>query len=246
MSEREGTETLETVSSPAATLEGLARRLTQPLVIVISGPSGAGKDSLIRRMKELQVPFHFVVTATSRPPRPGEVDGVDYHFLSRERFEAGIQGGEFLEYAVVYGDYKGIPRWEIENALAGGKDVILRVDVQGAATLRRLIPEAVFVFVIPSSREELIERLRARGTESSESIARRLQAVEEELKRWIEFDYVVVNRDQRLDEAVADILAIIRAEHCRARPRAARREPMDPPPDGASAGHPAPPPSSSR
>jgi guanylate kinase len=152
MSEREGTETLETVSSPAATLEGLARRLTQPLVIVISGPSGAGKDSLIRRMKELQVPFHFVVTATSRPPRPGEVDGVDYHFLSRERFEAGIQGGEFLEYAVVYGDYKGIPRWEIENALAGGKDVILRVDVQGAATLRRLIPEAVFVFVIPSSR----------------------------------------------------------------------------------------------
>ena len=230
MSKREGAETMETVFSPAITLEGLAQRPTQPLVVVISGPSGAGKDSLIRRMKELQVPFHFVVTATSRPPRPGEVDGVDYHFLSRERFEAGIRAGEFLEYAVVYGDYKGIPRWEIENALASGKDVILRVDVQGAATLRRLIPEAVFIFVIPSSREELIERLRARGTESPESIARRLQAMEEELKHWAEFDYVVVNRNQHLDEAVADILAIIRAEHRRAHPRAARREPMSPPP----------------
>jgi guanylate kinase len=240
MSKREGAEAMETVFSPAVTLEGLAQRPTQPLVVVISGPSGAGKDSLIRRMKELQVPFHFVVTATSRPPRPGEVDGVDYHFLSRERFEAGIRAGEFLEYAVVYGDYKGIPRWEIENALASGKDVILRVDVQGAATLRRLIPEAVFIFVIPSSREELIERLRARGTESPESIARRLQAVEEELKHWAEFDYVVVNRNQHLDEAVADILAIIRAEHCRARPRAAHREPMDPQP-GAPPSSPPPP-----
>ncbi|WP_376793255.1 guanylate kinase [Thermoflexus sp.] len=203
-------------------LETLAQRPTQPLIVVISGPSGAGKDSLLRRMKELQVPFHFVVTATSRPPRPDEVDGVDYHFLTRERFEAGIQAGEFLEYAIVYGDYKGIPRWEIDNALASGKDVILRVDVQGAATLRRLIPEAVFIFVIPASREELIERLRTRGTETPESIDRRLQAVEEELKHWVDFDYVVVNRDQHLDEAVNDILAIIRAEHCRARPRRAR------------------------
>ncbi len=216
---------LESVSlKEPSTLEGLAQRPTRPLVVVISGPSGAGKDSLIRRMKELNVPFHFVVTATSRPPRPDEVDGVDYHFLSRERFEAGIRAGEFLEYAIVYGDYKGIPRWEIENALASGKDVILRVNVQGAATLRRLIPNAVFIFVIPASREELIERLRARGTETMESIARRLQAVEEELKHWAEFDYVVVNRDQQLDQAVNDILAIIRAEHCRTHPRRADPE----------------------
>ncbi|MCS6964332.1 guanylate kinase [Thermoflexus sp.] len=225
MSDLKGSQAQKSVSlEEPTTLEELARRPTWPLVVVISGPSGAGKDSLIRRMKELKVPFHFVVTATSRPPRPGEVDGVDYHFLSRERFEAGIQAGEFLEYAIVYGDYKGIPRWEIENALASGKDVILRVDVQGAATLRRLIPDAVFIFVIPASREELIERLRARGTETVESIARRLQAVEEELRHWTDFDYVVVNRDQHLDEAVNDILAIIRTEHCRAHPRRAHLE----------------------
>lgn len=223
MSNSKDSRALEAVSEENPfTLERLAQRSTQPLIVVISGPSGAGKDSLLRRMKELRVPFHFVVTATSRPPRPDEVDGVDYHFLSRERFEAGIQAGEFLEYAIVYGDYKGIPRWEIDNALASGKDVILRVDVQGAATLRRLIPEAVFIFVIPASREELIERLRTRGTETPESIDRRLQAVEEELKHWVDFDYVVVNRDQHLDEAVNDILAIIRAEHCRAHPRRAR------------------------
>ncbi|WP_376788396.1 guanylate kinase [Thermoflexus sp.] len=225
MSDRKGSQTPEWIPvKEPSTLEGLAQRPARPLVVVISGPSGAGKDSLIRRMKELNVPFHFVVTATSRPPRPDEVDGVDYHFLSREQFEASIRAGEFLEYAIVYGDYKGIPRWEIENALASGKDVILRVDVQGAATLRRLIPEAVFIFVIPASREELIERLRARGTETTESIARRLQAVEEELKHWSEFDYVVVNRDQRLDEAVNDILAIIRAEHCRVHPRQVDRD----------------------
>ena len=168
MSDPKGSQAPESVSlKEPSTLEGLAQRPTRPLVVVISGPSGAGKDSLIRRMKELKVPFHFVVTATSRPPRPDEVDGVDYHFLSRERFEAGIRAGEFLEYAIVYGDYKGIPRWEIENALASGKDVILRVDVQGAATLRRLIPDAVFIFVIPASREELIERLRATGPEAA-------------------------------------------------------------------------------
>lgn len=225
MSDWKGSQVPESISlEEPSTLEGLAQRPTRPLVVVISGPSGAGKDSLIRRMKELKVPFHFVVTATSRPPRPDEVDGVDYHFLSREQFEAGIRAGEFLEYAIVYGDYKGIPRWEIENALASGKDVILRVDVQGAATLRRLIPNAIFIFVIPASREELIGRLRARGTETTESIARRLQAVEEELKHWAEFDYVVVNRDQRLDEAVNDILAIIRAEHCRVHPRQADRD----------------------
>ena len=209
----------EPKTEEAMALEDLARRPHRPLMVVISGPSGAGKDSLIRRMKDLQVPFHFVVTATSRPPRPGEVDGVDYHFLSREAFEAAIRAGEFLEYAVVYGDYKGIPKWEIRSALASGKDVILRVDVQGAATLRRLLPEAVFIFVVPASREELLGRLQARGTETAESIARRLEAVEEELRHWMEFDYLVVNRDGGLDEAVADILAIIRAEHCRIHPR---------------------------
>jgi len=223
MSGGKGSQAAESLSvQESLTLEELAQRPAPPLIVVISGPSGAGKDSLIRRMKERQFPFHFVVTATSRPPRPGEIDGVDYHFLSRERFEAGIRAGEFLEYAIVYGDYKGIPRWEIENAIASGKDVILRVDVQGAATLRRLIPEAVFIFVIPASREELIARLQARGTETPESIARRLRAVEEELQHWTEFDYVVVNRDQQLDEAVDDILAIIRAEHRRAHPRRAR------------------------
>lgn len=190
-----------------------------PQLVVLSGPSGAGKDSLLQRMKQLGFPFHFVVTATTRPPRPGEVDGVDYHFLSRERFQEMIQRGELLEHALVYGDYKGIPRQQVEEALRSGRDVILRLDVQGAATIRRLAPGAVLIFLTAASEEELIQRLRTRKTEDPEALARRIATAREELRRVEEFDYVVVNREGCLDEAVARVQAIIQAEKCRVHPR---------------------------
>ena len=190
-----------------------------PLLIVISGPSGVGKDALLTRMRERDVPFHFVVTATSRPPRPGEVNGKDYYFISREKFEEMLAQGEFLEHAVVYGEYKGVPKAQVREALASGKDVIMRIDVQGAATIRKLIPQAVTIFLAASSEEELRQRLISRHTESPEKLARRIAVAREEMLRLPEFDYVVVNRDGGLDDAVDRVLAIVTAEKCRVFPR---------------------------
>jgi guanylate kinase len=187
----------------------------QPLLIVISGPSGVGKDSLVQRLKERGCPFHFVVTATDRPPRPDEVHGEDYFFVSTEEFERMREQDELLECAVVYGQHKGVPKWQVREAMASGRDVVMRVDVQGAATIRQIVPQAVLVFLTTSSEEELEQRLRARGGDSVEQVERRIVTARKEMKRLPEFDYAVVNRDQRLDDAVDDVLAIIRAEHCR-------------------------------
>ncbi len=187
----------------------------EPLLVVISGPSGVGKDSVIQRMKERNLPFHFVVTATTRPPRPGERHGVDYFFVSREEFAEMIEKGELLEYALVYNDYKGIPKEQVRRALASGKDVVMRIDVQGAATVRRLCPEAVLIFLTTESEEELVRRLQKRKTESPEDLKLRIATARKELERLSEFDYVVVNREGRLDEAVDVIVAIITAEHHR-------------------------------
>ncbi|MDI7275718.1 MAG: guanylate kinase [Anaerolineae bacterium] len=190
-----------------------------PLVVVLSGPSGAGKDASIARMKELGYPFHFVVTATTRPQRPGEVHGVDYLFCSRREFQGMIDRGELFEHAVVYGEYKGIPKEQVRRALASGRDVIIRVDVQGAARLRELMPEAVLVFVTASSERELAQRLCARATEGEEALRRRVATARAEMKEIHRFDYVVVNRDGELDCTVQRILAIVQAEKSRARPR---------------------------
>lgn len=187
----------------------------EPLLIVISGPSGVGKDSVIQRMKERNLPFHFVVTATTRPPRPNERHGVDYFFVSREEFARMIEQGELLEYALVYNDYKGIPKAQVREALASGKDVVMRVDVQGAATVRRLCPEAVLIFLTTETEEELVQRLQRRKTESDEDLKLRIAMARKELERLPEFDYVVVNHEGRLDETVDTILAIIHAEHHR-------------------------------
>lgn len=187
----------------------------EPLLVVISGPSGAGKDSVIQRMKERNLPFHFVVTATTRSPRPGERHGVDYFFVSREEFAEMIDHGELLEYALVYNDYKGIPKEQVRRALASGKDVVMRVDVQGAATVRRLAPEAVLIFLTTESEEELVRRLQKRQTESPEDLKLRIATARKELERLYEFDYVVVNREGKLDEAVDTIIAIMTAEHHR-------------------------------
>lgn len=191
----------------------------QPLLVVISGTPGVGKDSLLRRLREWGHPFHFVVTATDRPPRPGEVHGVDYYFVTTGEFTRMIEEGELLEHALVYGQHKGIPRRHVREALASGKDVIMRVDVQGAATIRRLAPEAVLIFLTASSEEELEQRLRKRGSDSPGQLQKRIATAREEMNQLPEFDYVVVNRDGELDHAAEDVLAIIRAEHCRIEPR---------------------------
>ncbi|MGE5221752.1 MAG: guanylate kinase [Omnitrophica WOR_2 bacterium] len=191
----------------------------QPLLIVISGPSGVGKDTVIQRMKERKLPFHFVVTATTRPPRPNEVHGVDYYFVSHDEFAEMINQDELLEYAIVYNDYKGIPKQQVRQALESGKDVVMRIDVQGAATIRELSSDALMIFLTTQDEQEMVRRLSARKTETPEGLNLRIATARQELKRIVEFDYVVVNREDQLDDAVDTILAIIHSEHHRVTPR---------------------------
>ena len=191
----------------------------EPLLIVISGPSGVGKDTVVSRMAERELPFHFIVTATTRPPRDDEIPGVDYFFFSMDEFAEMIERDELLEYAFVYNDYKGIPKSQVREALASGKDVVMRLDVQGAATIRKLCPDALMIFLTADSVEELENRLKSRETEEPEELKLRIATARKELLRVIEFDYVVPNRDSRLDETVDSIKAIINAEHHRVQHR---------------------------
>jgi len=191
----------------------------EPLLIVISGPSGVGKDTVVSRMAERELPFHFVVTATTRPPREDEIHGVDYFFFSMDEFAEMIERDELLEYAFVYNDYKGIPKSQVREALASGQDVVMRLDVQGAATIRRLCPEALMIFLTTDTVEELENRLKSRKTEEPEELKLRIATARKELLRVIEFDFVVPNRDSRLDETVDIIKAIINAEHHRVQHR---------------------------
>jgi guanylate kinase len=194
----------------------------QPLLIVLSGPSGVGKDTVLQRMKELQLPFHFVVTATSRPKRKGEIDGVDYFFVSADEFVAMIERDELLEHALVYDEHKGIPRQQVRDAFASGQDVIMRIDVQGAETICQLYPEALLIFLSTQNEGELIARLKARRTESEEKLQLRIETAREELHKVELFDYYVVNADDQLDATVDAILAIIASEHSRTNPRQVR------------------------
>lgn len=191
----------------------------QPLLIVISGPSGVGKDSVVQGLKERGLPVHFVVTATTRPRRDGEVNGQDYFFLSKEEFAHMIETQELIEYAFVYNDYKGIPKAQVREALASGQDVVMRLDVQGAATVRRLAPEAIFIFLTTQNEEELVERLKKRKSENPEELSLRIATARQELKRVNEFDYVIVNSDGCLDTTIETVMAIILAEHQRVTPR---------------------------
>ncbi|MBI1856373.1 MAG: guanylate kinase [Chloroflexi bacterium] len=191
----------------------------QPLLIVISGPSGAGKDTVVQRMKERGLPFHFVVTATTRPKRANETHGRDYWFVSKEEFARMIEQNELIEYAIVYGDYKGIPKAQVREALASGKDVVMRIDVQGAETVRKMAPGALLIFITTESEDELVNRLHERKTETSDSLAIRIATARKELQRLEAFDYVVVNHDFKLDETVDAIRAIIHAEHHRVQQR---------------------------
>ncbi len=187
-----------------------------PLLLILSGPSGVGKDTVARKLIERRPDsFYFVVTATTRPPRDNEQHGVDYFFVSFDEFARMIEEGELLEHAIVYNDYKGIPKQQIRDALASGRDVVLRVDVQGASTVRRFVPNAISVFLTTHTEQNLIERLQSRKQDSAEGIALRTATVRQEMKRIDEFDYCVVNPEGDPEEAVNRILSIIDAAHCR-------------------------------
>jgi len=191
----------------------------QPLLIVISGPSGVGKDTVIQRMKERNLPIHFVFTVSPRPPRPNEVHGRDYFFYSHDEFAEMIEKGELLEYAIVYNDYKGIPKAQVSDALASGKDVVMRLDVQGATTIRRLCPDALLIFLTVKDEDEMVRRLKNRKTETPEGLNLRIATARQEMTRVDSFDYVVINHEHQLDETVDAIIAIIMAEHHRVKQR---------------------------
>ena len=187
----------------------------RPLLVVLSGPSGVDKDAVLERMKQLGSPYHFAVTATTRPMREGEREGEHYHFVARAEFERMIAHGELLEWAEVYGNLYGVPRAQVDRALSEGRDVLVKVDVQGAKTIRGLDPEAVLVFLAPPSMEELARRLTSRGTEAEDAMRRRLREAEAEMEAAALFDHVVVNRDNRLDVAVRQIEALTADERRR-------------------------------
>jgi guanylate kinase len=191
-----------------------------PLVIVLSGPSGVGKDAVLARMRRLQRPFHYVVTATTRSKRAREKNGLNYHFLSSEEFQQMIARHQLLEWANVYGNYYGVPKDEIALALSKGVDTIVKVDIQGASALKRILPQAVFVFLMPPSLEALEKRLKRRRSESSEDLLLRLATAKQEMKSLPLFDYVITSRQNKLDEIVSQIDDIIAAEKRRVKPRA--------------------------
>ncbi len=183
-----------------------------PLLIVISGCSGVGKDTILLRMKNQSLPYYFAITATSRPKRPGEIDGVDYHFLQRPEFEKMIENDEFFEWAHVYDNLYGVPRKTIAQAMAEGKDAIVKVDIQGAAAIKHLEPKSVSIFLSPPSMEELRQRLVGRHTESEANLELRLQTAYKEMESQDSFDHIVISRNNQIDQAISDIEDIIAAE----------------------------------
>jgi guanylate kinase len=189
------------------------------LLIILSGPSGAGKDAVLGRMKELGIPLKYITTRTTRPQRPVEKHKLDYHFVTVKKFQEMVAKGELLEWAQVYGNWYGVPRKDVQQALDSGQDTIIKVDVQGAATIKRLLPQAVFIFLMPPSMDDILGRLKQRRTESSTDLALRLKTAKKEIKQLYLFDYVVINQGDEIDRAVSDIKAIIAAEKCRMAPR---------------------------
>ncbi len=194
-------------------------RPSKPLLIVLSGPSGAGKDAVLYRMKVSGYALKYVITATTRQQRPNETNGMDYYFVTADQFQDMLQKNELLEWAEVYGNWYGIPKAQVRKALELGQDVIVKIDVQGAATIKKMVPNAVFIFLVTTSKDDLAIRLKQRHTESSEDMALRLRAADDEMKQISQFDYVVVNHWDKIDQAVADIIGILRAEKCRVVPR---------------------------
>ena len=183
----------------------MAETSSLPLLVVLSGPSGVGKDAALTELRKLDRPWHFVVTATTRKIRSGETDGKDYIFLDEPTFLDMKYRDEFVEFAQVYGNWYGVPKSQVIIGLEAGKDVILKIDVQGAATVRKMAPNALFLFMVPGSFEELQERLSQRMTESTPEIELRLKTAENEMNQSNGFDRQVVNSKDNLEQAVADI-----------------------------------------
>lgn len=181
------------------------------LLFIISGPAGSGKGTIVKRVREL-AEFDFSVSATTRAPRPGEIDGVHYFFTDKEEFRRKIAAGEMLEHAEYVGNYYGTPKKPVDDALSAGKNIILDIDVQGALQVKTKMPEAVMIFVLPPDFETLMRRIRGRGTESEEIIAKRMEKARFELQCFDRYDYVVVNRDNGVEEAAGDVLSILKAE----------------------------------
>jgi guanylate kinase len=192
---------------------------TNPLVIVISGPSGVGKDTILNRLKDRQYPFKFITTNTTRRRRENEQEGVDYHFVTIDEFQDLLKNDGLLESANVYGNWYGVPKQPVKEALNQGLDTVIKVDIQGAANIKKILPQAVFIFIMPPTAEELAKRLARRSTESSPDLAVRLKTAESEIRQIENFDYVVMNPCDNIDSAIKDILAIVSAEKCRAKPR---------------------------
>jgi guanylate kinase len=190
-----------------------------PLLIVLSGPSGVGKDAVLSSMKGEGFPLYYTVTLTTRPQRDGEINGVDYYFTSDVNFQSMVEQGELLEWAKVYGHLYGVPKQQVRDAIERGEDVIIKVDVQGATTIKNLLSDSVLIFLAPPSIGEQKKRLKQRCTESDTDLKLRTETFHEEMNSLALFDYIVVNHRGKLDLAVSQIKAIISAEKCRVNPR---------------------------
>ncbi len=203
----------QTAASNAPQPSWLPRDYGGPVLAVLSGPTAVGKTTVLRRMRELAMPYHIGVTATTRDMRPGEEHGRDYYFLSYAEFETKLAAGDFLEHAVVHRTaHYGILRQPLRDALARGEDVLVPPDVQGAATVRRLAAGAITIFLAAPSFADLEIRIRRRGDPDEVEVQRRLTTARSEMARVDEFDYLVINHDGKLDETVHEIDAIIQAE----------------------------------
>jgi guanylate kinase len=191
----------------------------QGLLFVLSAPSGTGKDTVINTARAQGMDFFVVPSVTTRQPRPGESEGNPYHFVSKETFEELEGKGELLEYANVHGNWYGQPRQPIRDNLNAGRDVLLKIDVKGAATIRKIVPGAIFIFLVPESMDELAARLENRNTETEEERKRRLEDAHIELAEQDWYDYVITNRQGHAEEAAEKLRAIMIAEHSRVHPR---------------------------
>ena len=187
--------------------------MSKGILIVVSAPAGCGKDTILEQALKANGNLFYSVSATSRAMRPGETDGVSYFFKTREQFEQMIKDGELLEYTEYVGNYYGTPRKAVMDMLEAGKDVVLKIEIEGAANVRRMFPGCTMVFILPPSFAELERRLHKRGTETEEVIKQRLETARRELKFAENYDYLITNA--ALEDAVDDFLAVVRAEKCR-------------------------------
>ncbi|WP_432723940.1 guanylate kinase [Jeongeupia wiesaeckerbachi] len=194
--------------------------MTQGNIFVVTAPSGAGKTTLVAALLAADANVQLSISFTSRAPRAGEIDGKDYRFVDRATFESMIAAGELLEYAEVYGNYYGTSQAWITEARQSGRDILLEIDTQGAEQVRKLFPDAIGLFVLPPSLDVLEQRLKNRGKDADDVIARRMAEARAEIGHAGEFDYLIVN--EHIDEAVRDIVGIVRAERLR-EPRQAER-----------------------